>query len=105
MPAILKGYFDRVYLQGIALDFDKNNNFIGKLKHINKIGAVSTYGSPWHIIAYAGDQGRAFISRGLRPCFADDCQLLWLGLYSMDNTTEKGRKEFLNQVKQAFLKF
>eukprot|EP01041_Mallomonas_annulata_P009955 gene9955-20699_t len=104
MPAILKGYFDRVLLQGIGFELD-HKGLHPALTNIKKIGVVSTYGSPWYLVAYAGDNGRQFISRGLRSCFAPTCQLTWYSLYDADSATYEERRKFLENIEESFKSF
>jgi len=57
MPAMLKGYFDRVWAPGIAFERDIAGGRIRPLlTHIKLFGVVTTYGSPWWITRLvAGD--------------------------------------------------
>src|ERR1019366_9995618 len=46
LPAMLKGYFDRVWAPGIAFDIGADGAFeTDRLAHIRKLGVVTTYGS------------------------------------------------------------
>ena len=45
LPAMLKGYFDRVWAPGIAFDIGADGVFqTDKLNNIRKLGVVTTYG-------------------------------------------------------------
>lgn len=109
LPAMLKGYIDRVFLAGVAFDLPKDKDgkvhFAPYLTHITKIGVITTYGSTFPTVCYAGDNGRQFFSRGLRPVLAPRCQLQWNGLYDMDNVTEEQRKLFLLCLEETYKQF
>ena len=51
MPAMLKGWVDRVWGPGIAFDYDpKDNHLEPALSNIKLFGVVTTYGSPWWVV-------------------------------------------------------
>ena len=48
MPAILKGWFDRVWASGVAFTLPEGGGAIRPALHnIKKFAVVTTYGSPW----------------------------------------------------------
>ena len=100
LPAMLKGWMDRVLVPFATFDLPKGLRPIrGKLDNIRVIGGFSTYGSPsWWIHLVVGDLGRAIIMRGLRPLCHRRCQTFWLGHYRMDSSTPKSRKAVLARV-------
>jgi NAD(P)H dehydrogenase (quinone) len=106
LPAMLKGYFDRVWLPGIAFDVEPDGH-IGRdrLRHIRTIVVVTTYGSSWWLIRlFMGDPTRKFISRGLRRICGRGCRIRWYVKYGMDSATPKQLNRFLNRVRTGVSK-
>src|ERR1051326_1475236 len=59
MPAMLKGYFDRVWVPGVAFEHDPAGGIKPLLTQTRWFGVVTTYGSPWWVTRIvAGDPGR-----------------------------------------------
>ncbi len=67
MPAILKGYFDRVWANTVAFRLPEGGGAIRPaLTNIKKIAVVTTYGAPWWFIRLVlPDPSRAVIMSGL----------------------------------------
>ena len=67
MPAILKGYFDRVWANTVAFSLPEGGGTIRPaLTNIRKIAVVTTYGAPWWFIRLVlPDPSRAVIMSGL----------------------------------------
>jgi NAD(P)H dehydrogenase (quinone) len=102
MPAMLKGYFDRVWLLGVAFDVAPDGAVLsGRLKNIKRIIVVTTYGGSWWTVRILlGDPARKVVARGLRPLCARDCRVDWLARYNMDNATPKQLRRFLEIVRR-----
>ena len=66
MPAMLKGYFDRVWGPGIAFEHDLAGGRIKPLlTNVKVFGVVTSYGAPWWVTRFvAGDPGRKVLDAG-----------------------------------------
>lgn len=101
MPAMLKGYFDRVWAPGIAFERDLSRGYIRPLlTNIALFGVVTTYGSPWWITRImAGDPGRKVLMRGLKPMCGRRVRSFFLAQYDLDRSTAAARTAFIERVR------
>jgi putative NADPH-quinone reductase len=102
MPAVLKGYFDRVWAPGIAFDHDlARGRIVPHLSNVKIFGVVTTYGSPWWIgRLIAGDPGRKVLMRALKPMCGPGVRSFYLAHYDMDRSTLASRTAFLERVRR-----
>jgi putative NADPH-quinone reductase len=99
MPAMLKGWFDRVWSPGIAFHLG-DGAIEPALTNIRRIGVVTTYGSPGWLLWYIGRIDRKLIGRGLRRLCARDCRVEWLSLTRMDARTRAECEAFVERVRR-----
>jgi NAD(P)H dehydrogenase (quinone) len=102
MPAILKGWFDRVWIPGVAFQLGGATALRRMLTRIKKIVIVTTYGSPWWMLWWVGWPDKRIVRRGLRPLCAKGCRIDWLSLTHMDADSAPRRERFLVQVRRHF---
>ena len=107
MPAILKGYFDRVWAQGVAFRLKERGGVIEPaLTHIGKVWVVTTYGSPWWLIRLVlRDPVRAVILGGLARLCRRGVETRFLALYNIDTAPRAKTAAFLARVERAFARF
>jgi putative NADPH-quinone reductase len=100
LPAMLKGWLDRVFVPYETFELGTGlNPILGRLTNIRLIGGITTYGSPrWWIRLVVRDPGKTIVMKGLKPLCAKGCRTFWLGLYRMDTVSEVRRKAFLDRV-------
>lgn len=102
MPAVLKGYVDRVWAPGTAFVYDAADNHLEpNLHNIRLFGVVTTFGSPWWFVRLvAGDPGRKAMMRGVKPMCARGVKAFWLAQYDMDHADDNARQRFLAKVRR-----
>jgi len=102
LPAMLKGWLDRVWLPGVTFRVAtaKERRITGELKNIRLFVGITTSGSPWWWLKVIGDPGRSLLMKGLRPIYGRRCRMRWLQLYNMNHVTAEDRAGFLDRVKR-----
>jgi len=107
MPAILKGYFDRVWAQGVAFRLPEGGGAIRPaLTNIKKLWVVTTYGAPWWFIKLMlRDPVRAVILGGLARLCGRGVRTRFLALYNIDAASRARCAAFLARVQRAFARF
>ena len=103
-PAILKGFFDRVFLPGVSFQL-QNGQVSPNLQNIRKLGAVVTYGGNRIRALLMGDPPRRVLKRVVRACIHPLAKTRYLALYDMNRNEEGPRKAFLEQVRKEMLRF
>ena len=104
MPAILKGYFDRVWVPGVAFDLEGSGGVIRRrLDHIERMAVITTYGSPrWFIKLWMRNPGKTVITRGLGRLLTPNAIHLYLAHDGMDRSTDESRARSIRKVERAF---
>lgn len=99
LPAILKGWLERVLVPGVGFRFDERTGRVrpglGQLRHL--VG-ISTYGSPRSYVRLVNDNGRRMITRALRMSCGFRVRAHWHGLYAIDTSTAADRVRFAARV-------
>jgi NAD(P)H dehydrogenase (quinone) len=101
LPAILKGWLERVMVPGVAFRFDERSGRVRPgLRHVRGIAGISTYGSSRRYVRLVNDNGRRTLVRALRMCTGLRTSTRWLGMYRIDGSTPDERAAFLSRVEQ-----
>ena len=99
LPAILKGWLERVMVPGVGFTFDERTGKVRPgLAHVRRIVGISTYGSPRWYVGAVTDGGRRILTRALRMSCGWRARPSWLALYALDTTTDDDRRRFVERV-------
>jgi putative NADPH-quinone reductase len=100
VPAILKGWLERVLRPGVAFTIDPRGRAQPALRGVRRLVGISTYGSSRWYVRLVNDNGRRLVSRTMRVCTGGRARTSWLGLYSIDTSDAARREVFLDRVEQ-----
>jgi putative NADPH-quinone reductase len=103
LPAIMKGFIDRIFVPGVAFEHDKaGGRIVPLMTHIRSFWVVTSTGSPWWVVQfYMGNPVKRILKRGVAAFCAKRVDFRMLALHDMDRATEDKRKAFLARVRDA----
>ncbi|MBU8541276.1 NAD(P)H-dependent oxidoreductase [Falsiroseomonas tokyonensis] len=104
MPAMLKGWFDRVWAPGVAFRLG-DGAITPLLTNIKRIGVITTYGSPRWLLWYIGHPDRKLVNRGIRRLCAPRCRTDWYTLTRMDHRSRDECAAFLARVEREMARW
>lgn len=97
MPAIVKGYLDRVWKPGVAFAL-VNGRPHPTLRHVTHLAVVTTYGSPWaYNKLFMFEPNKRVFMRGLAGLLSPRVLKLWLAQYGEDRLDDGARREFIRK--------
>ncbi len=99
LPAMLKGWFDRLLMPGVAFDISDPANVKPMLGHLRHIVGVSTYGRQRWVALYVGDPPRKVITRYLPRLTSGRAKVQYHALYHMNVATLDQRQRFIQRVR------
>ena len=105
LPAMLKGFFDRVFVPGVAFDLSDPKDVKPSLTNLKRIAAVVTYGRPRWIAWSMGDPPRKIVTRYLRRLSGGKARIDYHACYDMNVATRPRLERFKLRVGEAMARF
>lgn len=104
LPAMLKGWLDRVFLPGVSFELPEPGSKAvrSRLRRIRLIGMVTTTGSPWWVMKLAKFPGKTTLLRSIRLGFALRCRKVFVCLHAVDTCGPEARARFLDRIEARF---
>lgn len=104
-PAMLKGWFDRVWVAGVAWELPAGANVIRPLlANIRRIVVVTTHGSPKYLNALEGESGKRVALRAIRAMCSKRTRTTWCAVYGLDTADHAERTAWLDRVERTLSK-
>jgi putative NADPH-quinone reductase len=105
LPAMLKGWFDKVMLPGVSFVLGADGVARPNLKHIRHVVGISSYGRPWWVATFLmGNPPRKNIVRYFRLVTAGRAKIDFVAHYDMNRSTDATRAHFLDKVRTTLRK-
>ncbi|KXF81941.1 NAD(P)H-dependent oxidoreductase [Enterovibrio coralii] len=103
-PAILKGWFDRVWAPGHAYDHADDLGAIKpRLHNLKEVKVVTMLGSPWWVDKFVLWQPVKRILRiALLGACTKNCRFTMLSLYKSEDVSKERAKQFVEKIKTTF---
>lgn len=97
MPAVLKGFIDRVFVAGFAYSYKK----VGLAGHLQGKSAwiITTHNTPAFVTPFVQDYGKVLKNQILKPCGIAPVTLT--ELTKVEKISDNERRQFLEEVAQA----
>jgi NAD(P)H dehydrogenase (quinone) len=102
LPAIMQGYFQRVFLPGVATRIDQGGLFHPNLQHIKRMAAVCAYGESRLGVTAKKDPARRFVRDNIHALVDPKGRFEYLPLYNMDFNASSRRAAFMKRVTRVF---
>jgi len=106
LPAMLKGWLDRVWVphEAFVMPTDEHG-ILPNLRHVHEIACITTCGATWGISKLIGEPGRKTILRGIRALCHPTCRTLYMALYQMDTVSAERRAAYLQRIDRRLAMF
>lgn len=103
-PAMLKGWFDRVWAPGHAYDHAKDLGAITpRLDNLKEVKVITTLGSPWWVDKLIMFQPvKRVLKIGLLGACTKNCQFTMLSFHQSEQATQARVESFLKKMRARF---
>jgi NAD(P)H dehydrogenase (quinone) len=104
-PAMVKGWFDRVWVRGVAYDVTESGRLRGLLTNIRRVAVVTTHGSSKIVNLAEGETGKRLLQRSIGPLCRRFRPVSWISMYTIDRSTNEQRVAFVQKVERRLARW
>ena len=101
LPAMLKGFFDRMIMPGVAFDLSDPARVKPMLLNIKRIVGIVTYGRPRYMALWMCDPPRNIVKRYVRWFTGRKARVDYHALYHLNVANDAQRAAFMDRVYRA----
>ena len=101
LPAMLKGFFDRLLMPGVAFDLSDPSHVRPTLRNIRRIVGIATYGRPRTMAFWMSDPPRKIVTLYVRWFTGGAARADYHALYRLNIATPARRTAFIVRVERA----
>ncbi|KZK77950.1 FMN-dependent NADH-azoreductase [Pseudovibrio sp. W64] len=98
LPAMIKGWLDRVLVPGVAFKLTEEGAIKPNLQNIKKLAVFTTCGAPRWLSFLMGTPGKKTVLRGVRVLCNPWVKTRYAAHYNMDSSTETSRLRHLKVI-------
>ena len=105
LPAMLKGFIDRVFVPGVSFDMSDPRRIQPGLTHLRRVCGVTTYGVPRWKAMLLGDSARATVLKFCKRLTGGRAAVTYDALYGMNTASPTELARFMQKIRTAMTDF
>ena len=105
LPAMLKGWFDRVLMPGVSFDISDPAHVKPALTHLKRVAAITSYGRPHWMAFVMGNPPRKVIKRYMRVLTGGKARIDFHAKYHMNVATPKKLERYMQRIEGLMARF